>query len=251
MVFTEMKLKGAFIIDLERHEDERGFFARTFCVDAFQSRGLNARLIQCSVSFNKRRGTLRGMHWQAPPQVECKLVRVTRGAIHDVIIDLRAGSPTFKEHVAVELTQENGRQERFHRTLKQKTARPPRATLSAQQRAFDLFRRQYNQERPHEALGQRPPASAFALSPRRSPRPMLRFQIDAPWHQAARIDRNGFIPWDGTPLFISTRWLTKTWNSVTSQHWSNGTWSSDRSPLPGFDRAQRSVSLLVKAEWLI
>ena len=110
MVFTETKLKGAFIIDLDKHEDERGFFARTFCVEEFQARGLNARLIQCSVSFNKRRGTLRGMHWQAPPQAECKLVRVTRGAIHDVIIDLRRGSPTFKEHVAVELTAENRRQ---------------------------------------------------------------------------------------------------------------------------------------------
>lgn len=110
MVFTESKLKGAFIIDLEKHEDERGFFARTFCVDEFQAHGLNARLIQCSVSFNKRRGTLRGMHWQAPPQMECKLVRATRGAIHDVIIDLRPGSPTFKQHRAVELTQENRRQ---------------------------------------------------------------------------------------------------------------------------------------------
>jgi dTDP-4-dehydrorhamnose 3,5-epimerase len=110
MVFTETKLKGAFIIDLERHEDERGFFARTFCTDEFHARGLNARLIQCSVSFNNRCGTLRGMHWQAPPQVECKLVRVTRGAIHDVIIDLRTGSPTFKQHVAVELTEENRRQ---------------------------------------------------------------------------------------------------------------------------------------------
>jgi dTDP-4-dehydrorhamnose 3,5-epimerase len=110
VVFTELNLKGAFIIDLERHEDERGFFARTFCVDEFQARGLNARLIQCSVSFNKQRGTLRGMHWQAAPQLECKLVRVTRGAIHDVIIDLRKSSPTFKEHVAVELTSENRRQ---------------------------------------------------------------------------------------------------------------------------------------------
>src|SRR6188768_2045299 len=110
MVFTELSLKGAFIIDLERNEDERGFFARTFCVEEFQARGLNARLIQCSVSFNKHRGTPRGMHWQAAPQVECKLARVTRGAIHDVIIDLRPGSPTFKQHVGVELTSENRRQ---------------------------------------------------------------------------------------------------------------------------------------------
>ncbi len=110
MVFTEMKLKGAFVIDLERNEDERGFFARTFCVDEFQAHGLNARLIQCSISFNKCRGTLRGMHWQAPPQMECKLVRVTRGAIHDVIIDLRDGSPTFKQHVAIDLAEDSHRQ---------------------------------------------------------------------------------------------------------------------------------------------
>jgi hypothetical protein len=100
--------------------------------------------------------------------------------------------------------QQNGRQERFHRTLKAETAKPPRATLSAQQHAFDLFRRQYNDERPHEALGQRPPSSAFALSARRYPRPLMRFQIDAPWNQPARIDRDGFIRWGGKPLFIST-----------------------------------------------
>jgi hypothetical protein len=100
--------------------------------------------------------------------------------------------------------QQNGRQERFHRTLKAETAKPPRATLSAQQRAFDLFRRQYNEERPHEALGQRPPSSAFALSPRHYPCPLLRFQLDAPWNQAARVDRDGFLRWGGKPLFIST-----------------------------------------------
>ena len=110
MVFTETKLKGAYVIEIERHEDERGFFARTFCIDEFQSRGLNARLKQCSISFNKKRGTLRGMHWQAPPQAECKLVRVTRGAIYDVIIDLRPQSPTFKSAFAVELSAENRRQ---------------------------------------------------------------------------------------------------------------------------------------------
>lgn len=110
MVFTETKLKGAYIIDLEKKEDERGFFARTFCVDEFQARGLNARLMQCSVSFNERRGTLRGMHWQDVPQAECKLVRVTRGAIYDVIVDLRRNSPTFKQWLGVELTEENHRQ---------------------------------------------------------------------------------------------------------------------------------------------
>lgn len=110
MVFTETQLKGAFVIDLERQEDERGFFARTFCTDAFQARGLNARLVQCSISFNKARGTLRGMHWQDPPHAECKLVRATRGAIYDVIIDLRPNMPTFKQYLAFELTAENRRE---------------------------------------------------------------------------------------------------------------------------------------------
>jgi dTDP-4-dehydrorhamnose 3,5-epimerase len=110
MVFTETKLKGAFVIDVDRKEDERGFFARTFCVDEFQALGLNARVVQCSVSFNPRRGTLRGMHWQEPPHAETKVVRVVRGAIFDVIIDLRRGSPTYKQHFAVELTADNRRQ---------------------------------------------------------------------------------------------------------------------------------------------
>jgi dTDP-4-dehydrorhamnose 3,5-epimerase len=110
VVFTETKLKGAFVIDLERKEDERGFFARTFCVDEFQAHALNARLVQSSVSFNERRGTLRGMHWQDPPHAESKLVRVTCGAIFDVIIDLRRNSPTFKQYFAIELTAENRRQ---------------------------------------------------------------------------------------------------------------------------------------------
>lgn len=110
MVFTETKLKGAFVIDIERKEDERGFFARTFCVNEFQERGLNARLVQCSLSFNRQRGTLRGLHYQIPPHAECKLVRVTRGAIYDVIVDLRPQSPTFKQHFATELTAENRRQ---------------------------------------------------------------------------------------------------------------------------------------------
>lgn len=109
VVFTETKLKGAFVIELERKEDERGFFARAFCVDEFQARGLNARIAQCSTSYNKHRGTLRGMHWQDAPYAECKLVRVTRGAIFDVIIDLRKSSPTFKQHVAAELNAENRR----------------------------------------------------------------------------------------------------------------------------------------------
>ena len=109
MKFQETILKGAFLIDLEPHEDERGFFARTFCVDEFQAHGLNARLVQCSISFNKSRGTLRGMHWQTEPHAEAKLIRVTRGAIFDAIIDLRRGSPTFMQHVTAELTADNHR----------------------------------------------------------------------------------------------------------------------------------------------
>jgi dTDP-4-dehydrorhamnose 3,5-epimerase len=106
MVFTELKLKGAYLIEPERVEDERGFFARTWCEREFEAHGLNAKLVQCSVSFNKKRGTLRGMHYQIAPHEEAKLVRCTMGAIYDVIIDLRESSETFKHWVAVELTAE-------------------------------------------------------------------------------------------------------------------------------------------------
>ena len=97
------------LIDLEKREDERGFFARTFCRGEFGAQGLPTTFVQSSVSFNRRAGTLRGMHFQAPPCAEGKLIRVTRGAIFDVIIDLRKESPTFKEHLAVELTESNAR----------------------------------------------------------------------------------------------------------------------------------------------
>ncbi len=107
MIFKETRLKGAFVIDLERHEDDRGFFARTFCQKEFEAHGLNPRLAQCNISFNKKKGTLRGMHYQVAPYAEAKLVRCTRGAIYDVIIDLRHDSPTFKKWVAVELTGES------------------------------------------------------------------------------------------------------------------------------------------------
>ncbi len=109
MIFTETKLKGAFIIDPERHEDERGFFARTWCEQQFARHGLNLRLVQCSISFNKRKGTLRGMHYQAKPHEEARLVRCTMGAIYDVIIDLRPASPTLTQWVAVELAADNRR----------------------------------------------------------------------------------------------------------------------------------------------
>lgn len=109
MIFTETKLKGAYLIDLDKHEDERGFFARSWCTDEFEKHGLSQRVVQCNISFNKKRGTLRGMHYQAAPYEEAKLVRCTMGALYDVIIDLRSGSPTFKEWFSVELTAGNHR----------------------------------------------------------------------------------------------------------------------------------------------
>jgi dTDP-4-dehydrorhamnose 3,5-epimerase len=109
MIFTETPLAGAFLIELERALDERGSFARVFDAEAWQSNGLNSQIVQCSVSFNTRRGTLRGMHYQADPWAECKLVRCTRGAIYDVIIDLRPDSPTFTHWFGAELTETNDR----------------------------------------------------------------------------------------------------------------------------------------------
>jgi dTDP-4-dehydrorhamnose 3,5-epimerase len=105
--FTETQLKGAYIIEPEMLTDERGFFARSWCQKEFTERGLNPNLVQCNISFNLKKGTLRGMHYQTKPYEEAKLVRCTMGAIHDVIIDLRPESPTFKQWVAVELTAEN------------------------------------------------------------------------------------------------------------------------------------------------
>jgi dTDP-4-dehydrorhamnose 3,5-epimerase len=109
LIFTETKLAGAFVIEMERRADERGFFARTFCRQEFEAHGLNPGVVQCNVSFNKRKGTLRGMHYQAAPFAEAKLVRCTSGSIYDVIIDLRPSSATFKKYFAVELSAENGR----------------------------------------------------------------------------------------------------------------------------------------------
>lgn len=107
MIFIETKLKGAYIIEPERLVDTRGFFARTWCKREFNAHGLNSNLAQCNISFNKKKGTIRGMHYQVEPFEEAKLVRCTRGAIWDVIIDLKADSPTFKKWYAVELTAEN------------------------------------------------------------------------------------------------------------------------------------------------
>jgi dTDP-4-dehydrorhamnose 3,5-epimerase len=94
MIFTETELKGAYIIDLERREDDRGFFARTWCQNEFEAHGLVARIVQANTSYNKLKGTLRGMHYQRAPYAETKLVRAVRGAIVDVIVDLRPDSPT-------------------------------------------------------------------------------------------------------------------------------------------------------------
>lgn len=109
MIFTQTDLEGAFIIDLERIEDDRGFFARAWSRNEFEEHGLETRVAQCNLSFNKRRGTLRGMHLQRPPHAEVKLVRCTRGAIYDVIIDLRKESPSYERWIGVELTEDNGR----------------------------------------------------------------------------------------------------------------------------------------------
>jgi dTDP-4-dehydrorhamnose 3,5-epimerase len=109
VIFEPTQIEGAFVIETEPVEDERGFFARTFCQEEFRSQGLDPCVAQCGVSFSARRGTLRGMHLQSPPHAEAKLVRCTRGAIHDVILDLREGSPTFSRWWAVELTPGSGR----------------------------------------------------------------------------------------------------------------------------------------------
>jgi dTDP-4-dehydrorhamnose 3,5-epimerase len=109
MIFEETKLRGAFIIDLERREDDRGFFARAFCQREFEERGLKPVIAQANIGFNKRKGTLRGMHFQFPPAAETKLVRASRGAILDIIVDLRPESPTYLQHVTVELSADNHR----------------------------------------------------------------------------------------------------------------------------------------------
>src|SRR5437899_5905877 len=109
MIFIETKLKGAFILDVDRREDNRGFFARVFCQREFAMHGLKPLIAQANVAFNKKKGTLRGMHFQFPPAAETKLVRCTRGAILDIIVDLRPESPTYLDHVAVELIADNHR----------------------------------------------------------------------------------------------------------------------------------------------
>jgi dTDP-4-dehydrorhamnose 3,5-epimerase len=110
LIFTDTKLPGALVIDVERFEDQRGFFARCWSEAEFSARGLDARLVETNISFNRRKGTLRGMHFQIEPHAQPKLVRCTAGAIYDVILDLRPESATFKQWTAVELTADNRRQ---------------------------------------------------------------------------------------------------------------------------------------------
>ena len=109
MIFAETPLPGAYVIELDKHEDERGFFARSWCAREFAAKGLDPHLVQCNVSFNKLKGTLRGLHYQIPPHAEAKLVRCTKGSLFDVIVDLRKASPTFLRWFAIELTAANHR----------------------------------------------------------------------------------------------------------------------------------------------
>jgi dTDP-4-dehydrorhamnose 3,5-epimerase len=110
MIFTETKLKGAFILDVEKREDSRGFFGRTFCAKEFESHNLTATFVQGNMSHNAKKNTLRGMHYQSDGAEEVKLVRCTKGALLDVILDIRKGSQTFGQHISVELSEKNSRQ---------------------------------------------------------------------------------------------------------------------------------------------
>ena len=107
MILTPTAITGALLIELDRHQDERGFFARAWSADELAAAGLVTGIAQCNIAFNERAGTLRGLHFQRPPHEEVKLVRCTRGAIHDVIVDLRPDSTTYRRWLAVELTAEN------------------------------------------------------------------------------------------------------------------------------------------------
>ena len=109
MRFTKTDLPDAYTIDVEPHHDDRGYFARAFCAKEFTEHGLKADIAQANLSFNHRRGTLRGMHYQVPPATETKFIRCLRGAIYDVIVDLRPGSATYGRWIGVELSEDNGR----------------------------------------------------------------------------------------------------------------------------------------------
>jgi dTDP-4-dehydrorhamnose 3,5-epimerase len=107
MIFKETKLQGVYAIHLEPHGDERGFFARSWCRREFEEHGLNPAVVQCNVAFNEKKGTLRGLHYQAAPHPEAKLVRCAHGAIYDVVVDLRPKSPSFRKWIGVVLTAAN------------------------------------------------------------------------------------------------------------------------------------------------
>ena len=107
MLFKETKLKGAYVIEIEKEKDERGFFARSFCQQEFKKRGIDFNIVQSNVSYNERKGTLRGMHYQAAPHEEAKIVTCVKGAVYDVIIDLRAGSSTYCKWFSLELNTRN------------------------------------------------------------------------------------------------------------------------------------------------
>jgi dTDP-4-dehydrorhamnose 3,5-epimerase len=109
MKFSETKLQGAFIIELEQRADARGFFARTFCAHEFEDHGLKPAVAQCNMAYNYKKGTMRGMHYQGAPATEAKLVRCTHGAVYDVIVDLRPNSPTYLQHIGIELSGSNRR----------------------------------------------------------------------------------------------------------------------------------------------
>jgi dTDP-4-dehydrorhamnose 3,5-epimerase len=109
MIFRETKLLGAFIIEVQCREDDRGFFSRSFCRHEFAERGLNPEVAQCNISFTREAGTLRGMHYQAAPHAEAKLIRCVRGSVYDVIVDLRRESQTFRQWISLELTENNDR----------------------------------------------------------------------------------------------------------------------------------------------
>ena len=109
MIFLNVKLQDAYILELEKHTDGRGFFARSWCQREVEKHGLNSRVAQCNIGFSNKKGTLRGLHYQTAPYQEAKLVRCTKGAIYDVIIDLRVKSSTYKQWLGVELTSENYR----------------------------------------------------------------------------------------------------------------------------------------------
>jgi dTDP-4-dehydrorhamnose 3,5-epimerase len=109
MIFEPTPLSGAFIVDLDRKKDDRGFFARAFCAREFEAHGIASRMVQANLSRSRARGTIRGMHYQVAPAREPKFVRCVRGAIWDVIVDMRTDSPTYLQHFAIELSAENGR----------------------------------------------------------------------------------------------------------------------------------------------